>query len=470
MIHQDFPDDFLFGTATSAYQIEGGWNADGKGPSIWDAFTQERGKINGNHNGDTACNTYHDFDTDIRIMQQLGMQSYRFSISWPRVLPEGRGAINEAGLDYYDRLVDRLLEAGITPFATLFHWDLPLALEHDFGGFANRNCAFLFADYAGLMAGRLGDRVKHWITLNEPWVHATLGHLRGLHAPGHLNPWAYLRAIHHQLLGHGLATQRIKAEQPDASVGLSLNLAPVYPATDSDRDKAAAKLTDQFINGIYLNSIFKGFYPQLIWNKMRLFHPPIKPGDMEIISYPIDFLGINYYTRVVVKHAWYIPVYNARPANVAMFALKERFGGNSSPGYNQMGWEIYPAGLFELLFRIKKEYGNPPIYITENGAAFNDVIEADGRIHDSKRQSFLEKHTAALLAAIRAGVDVRGYFVWSLLDNFEWAYGYDKRFGLVYVDFDTQERIIKDSGYWYQNLIQSRKVLPLSGLSAHAAD
>jgi beta-glucosidase len=469
MTHQDFPTDFLFGTATSAYQIEGGWDADGKGPSIWDAFTQGRGKIAGNDNGDVACNTYHDPQTDIDIMRQLGMEAYRFSISWPRVLPEGRGAVNEPGLDYYDRLVDSLLEANITPFVTLFHWDLPLALERDLGGFGNRDTAFLFADYAALIAARLGDRVKHWITLNEPWVHATLGHLRGLHAPGHLNPWTYLRVIHHQLLGHGLATQRIQSEHPDAAVGLSLNLAPVYSATDRPQDHAATQLADQFINQLYLDAVFKGQYPQPIWGKLRLFQPPIQAGDMEIISQPIDFLGINYYTRVVMKHAWYIPVFNARPADLAIFGLKERFGGSSGPGYSQMGWEVYPAGLFELLFRIKQDYGNPPIYITENGAAFPDVVE-DGRVHDVRRQAFLEQHLAALVGAMRAGVDVRGYFAWSLLDNFEWAYGYDKRFGIVHVDFETQQRTIKDSAYWYRDLIRSRQLLPIPVTDFAAAD
>ncbi len=322
MAHQDFSNDFLFGAATSAYQIEGGWDADGKGPSIWDDFAHRPGKINSNHHGDIACNTYADYQTDIDIMSQLGLQTYRFSVSWPRVLPNGRGLVNEAGLDYYDRLVDGLLDAGIRPFVTLFHWDMPLALEKQMGGFASRDCAFLFADYAAIVARRLGDRVKDWITLNEPWVHATLGYLRGMHAPGRLNPRTYLRVVHHQLLGHGLAMQRIKNEYPDASVGLSLNLAPAYPASTNSQDRSASTLADQFVNRVYLDALFKGSYPQPLWRKLRFFHPTIQSGDMSIISQPMDFLGINYYTRVVMKHAWYVPYFNAIPVNLRQADIK----------------------------------------------------------------------------------------------------------------------------------------------------
>lgn len=466
MTTQDFSDDFLFGASTSAYQIEGGWDADGKGPSIWDDFAHRKGKIFGDHHGDTACNTYFDFDTDIGIMRQLGLQAYRFSVSWPRVLPNGRGAVNEAGLDYYDRLVDALLEAGIRPFATLFHWDMPLALEQAMGGFAGRDCAFLFADYAATVTGRLGDRVKDWITLNEPWVHATLGYLRGMHAPGRLNPLTYLRVVHHQLLGHGLAMERIRQDHPDATVGISLNLAPSYPASSSPRDQHASALADQFVNRIYLDALLKGSYPQPLWNKLRFLHPRIQAGDMAIISRPLDFLGVNYYTRVVLKHAWYIPYFNAIPANLkTTLTPRSNHHNNGRAAFSAMGWEVYPAGLFELLLRLKNDYGNPPVYITENGAAFPDVVEG-GRVHDPQRQSYLEQHLAVVSAAARVGADVRGYFVWSLLDNFEWAYGYDKRFGLVHVDYDTQERIIKDSGIWYGDLIASRHLLPISAAPA----
>ena len=450
MTNLTFPDGFLFGAATSAYQIEGGWDADGKGPSIWDHFTDLRGKIDGGHNGNEAANTYHDYNTDIDIMRALGLNAYRFSVSWPRILPEGKGAINEAGLDYYDRLVDSLLNVGIEPFVTLFHWDLPLALQQELGGFRSRDCAAYFADYAGIVAARLGDRVSHWITLNEPWVHATLGYLRGLHAPGVRSPRAYLRVVHHQLLAHGLATLQIRTHDPQAQIGISLNLAPMHAARDTEKDRWAANLADQFVNGMYLDSLFNGRYPTDLWRKLRYLHPPVKVGDMDTIRQPLDFLGINYYTRSLLQHAWYVPFVNARPANLNGLSARG-FSANGS-GYTEMGWEVYPRGLYELLLRVKEEYGNVPVYITENGAAYVDEV-VNGRVNDSKRQQFLEKHLANVSAAVEAGADVRGYFAWSLIDNFEWAYGYYKRFGLVHVDFETQQRTIKDSGIWYRDLI-----------------
>lgn len=450
----DFPQDFRFGAATSAYQIEGGWDADGSGPSIWDTFVRRAGKIDQGHHGNVACNTYEQAESDIEIMRLLGLDAYRFSVSWPRVLPNGHGAVNEAGLDYYDRLVDGLLAASIEPYITLFHWDLPQALQDEMGGFADRRCAFHFADYAELIARRLGDRVKHWITLNEPWVHATLGHLRGIHAPGQINPWVFMRVAHNQMLAHGLATQRLRAVAPDASIGISLNLAPIYPQNDNEKNRRAADLADQFVNRLYLDALLKGQYPEPLWSKLRLFQPRIEPRDMELISQPLDFLGVNYYSRAFVQHAWYVPVYNARPAQIR----RPTHAAHSKNGvqYSHMGWEVYPAGLFELLFRLKQEYNNIPVYITENGAAYDDKVEA-GRVADPLRQQYIEQHLDNVAAAIKAGCDVRGYFVWSLLDNFEWSYGYSKRFGIVYVNFATQQRIIKDSGYWYQAFIKRVK-------------
>lgn len=448
-----FPRHFLFGTATSAYQIEGGHDADGKGLSIWDDFASRSGKIYGNHSGRRAARTYFDFQTDIDIMRSLRLDAYRFSVSWPRILPRGYGPVNANGLGYYDRLVDALLEAGITPFVTLFHWDLPLTLFQEMRGFESRDCAFYFADYAELVVKQLGDRVKHWMTLNEPWVHATLGHLRGLHAPGRLNPWAYLKVIHHQLLGHGLAVDRIRAVDPVAQVGLSLNLSPAYPLRDNEADRAAAALGDQFTNRMYLDSVFLGRYPEPLWSRLNRFHPPVEPGDMAIIARPIDFLGINYYTRVRFKHAWYVPYLNAWPEGLPVIQGHKPSTPVDGITYTAMGWEVYPGGLYELLFRLKQEYGNPAIFITENGAAFPDEV-MNGRVHDTPRRDYLEQHLAVTAAALRVGVDVRGYFVWSLIDNFEWQHGYNKRFGIVYVDFETQERIIKDSGYWYADYIR----------------
>ena len=448
-----FPPGFLFGAATSAHQIEGGWDADGKGPSIWDHFSNIPGRIHAGHNGDVACNTYFDFQTDIDIMRQLGLMAYRFSVSWPRVMPEGRGRVNEQGLDYYDRLVDALLAGGILPFITLFHWDLPLELQRSIGGFESRDSAEVFADFAEIIGRRLGDRVTHWITLNEPWVHASFGHVGGNHAPGRRNPWAYLRVVHNQLRGHGLAAARLKALHPLSQVGISLNMSPAYPATGSEADVRAAALADQLVNRLFLDPLLTGGYPEPLWSKLRWLRPAIRPGDMEQIRFPLDFLGINYYTRFRVRHHRFIPLLKLWPHDLPALVKRERADAEYS-SVSDMGWEVYPAGLFELLFRMKKEYGNPAIYVTENGAAFPDPVSADGQVHDARRQTYLEQHLAAVYAAAKAGVDVRGYFVWSLIDNFEWAYGYDKRFGIVRVDFSNQRRTIKDSGHWYSQFIQ----------------
>jgi beta-glucosidase len=459
-----FPRGFLFGAATSAYQIEGGHDADGRGPSVWDTFARRSGRVHRAHTGDVACDTYRDFATDVAIMRRLGLGAYRFSISWSRVLPRGRGAVNGPGLDYYDRLVDALLAADIKPFVTLFHWDMPQALQDEVGGFAGRDSAAHFADYVAVVARRLGDRVGHWITLNEPWVYATLGHLRGLHAPGRMNPWAFLRAVHHQLLGHGLAVERLRAIAPAAQVGLSLNLSPIYPATDRAADHAAARLADQAVNRLFLDPLFRGHYPEPLWSRLRLFRPHITPGDMATIATPIDFVGVNYYTRAHVRRAWYVPFLGLWPEGLPVLtgqAVPAQDGPDDAPRYSGMGWEVYPAGLFELLWRLKTEYGNPPVYVTENGAAYPDVLTADGRVHDEARRAYLEQHLGVVAAAAQAGADVRGYFAWSLLDNFEWTYGYDKRFGLVYVDFASQRRVIKDSGWWYSELIRRQAAVSL---------
>lgn len=455
MTHIELPSNFLFGAATSAYQIEGSWNAAGKGPSIWDHFTHRKGRIHKNHTGDTAADTYRDFQTDIDIMRDLGLDAYRFSISWPRVMPEGRGRVNENGLDYYDRLIDALLAAGIAPFPTLFHWDLPLALEKENGGFAHRDSAAFFANYAAVVARRLGDRVNNWITLNEPWVHSTFGYLAGFHAPGRRNPRAYLRAVHHQLLGHGLALQRIKALFPQAQVGISLNLTPFYPATASLLDRNARDMADQILNRLFLDPLYHGRYPDLLWQKLRFFRPKIQPGDMELIAQPLDFLGVNYYTRSTVRHSRAVPLFHLWATDIPVMSGSS--AGEPDSTYTDMGWEVYPAGLFEFLFRLKNEYGNPPIYITENGAAYADTVGPDGRVRDEARRTYLEQHLAVTGAAVRVGVDARGFFVWSLIDNFEWTHGYDRRFGIVHVDFDTQKRTVKDSGRWYAELIRSTR-------------
>ena len=444
-----FPPGFRFGAATSAYQIEGSPAADGKGPSIWDRFTRRPGRVVGGQTGDVAADAYRHFQTDVDILRQLGLNAYRFSVAWPRVLPEGRGAVNARGLDTYDRLVDALLAAEVTPFVTLFHWDLPDALQRTIGGFAARDCAALFADYAEVVAGRLGDRVRHWITLNEPWVFATLGHLRGLHAPGRHNPWAFLRVVHHQLLAHALAAPRLRARAAAARVGLSLNLSPVYPLTNSEADRAAARLADAGLNRLFLDPLFRGAYPEPLWARLRRFHPPIHPGDLEALAGSADFLGVNYYSRVRVRFHRLVPTIQLWPDGLPLAGHAATLRPTGAAERSAMGWEVYPAGLFELLFRLKQEYGNPPVFVTENGAAYDDPPPENGRVPDVARRRYLEQHLDSVAAALRAGADVRGYFVWSLIDNFEWTYGYDKRFGLVYVDYATQQRTIKDSGHWY---------------------
>ena len=453
MIYPQFPLDFYFGTATSAYQIEGAWDEEGKGPSIWDTFAHTPGKIHAGETGDIACNTYHDYQTDIDIMAKLGLNAYRFSVAWTRVLPQGKGAINQKGLDYYNRLVDALLDKGITPFLTLFHWDMPQALQDKFGGFARRETAGYFADYAEFVVKSLGDRVKHWITLNEPWEHAALGYLLGEHAPGKRNPWTYLKVAHHQLLGHGLAVQRIKSQYPDAQVGITLSLMPIFPETSSEKDREAAIIGDQFMNSFFLDAVFKGKYPEPLWSRTKFFHPKVLPGDMETISHPFDFLGVNYYSRAFFHHAWYVPFLKIWSA--ANLSAEKEFVKDGVQ-YTSMGWEVYPRGMYDVLMLIKNEYDNPLIYITENGAAYTDIVE-NSHVHDPLRQKYLEQHTAEVAKAIRDGANVKGYFIWTLIDNFEWATGFSKRFGLVYVDYATQERIIKDSGYWVRELIKSQE-------------
>ncbi|MBI9043670.1 MAG: beta-glucosidase [Anaerolineaceae bacterium] len=445
-----FPENFLFGTATSAYQIEGGWNADGKGMSIWDVFSHQPGRIHGQQNGDTACNSYHDFYRDIEIMQALNLDAYRFSISWPRVLPSGRSPVNEKGLEYYDRLVDALLEKDVQPFLTLFHWDMPQNLYEEMDGFVSRDCVAIFADYAEIMAKRLGDRVKHWITLNEPWEHAALGHLLGMHAPGVRNPWKYFKVAHHQLLAHGLAVERIRSYSPKSEVGITLSYTQVQPETNQPRDIWAARMGDQFMNKFFLDGVLKGEYPQEFWQRVSLFQPKVLQGDMDVISRSLDFVGLNYYSREFARYAWYIPFFNFW---ISGSESAEKAFMKEGVQYTSMGWEVYPQGIYDLLIRFKNDYNNHPVYITENGAAFDDEIINES-VPDALRIDFLQKHLEKISQAYQEGVDLRGYLIWSLLDNFEWAEGYFKRFGLVYVDHHTQKRSIKDSGYWIGNLIK----------------
>ena len=440
-----FPPGFLFGTATAAFQIEGSPAADGKGKSTWDVFSHTPGKIRTGENADSACDTYRHPERDVALMAELGLNAYRFSIAWTRILPAGRGQINQKGLDYYNRLVDMLLERKITPFITLFHWDTPQALQDLCGGFPGRDMASYYADYAEIVVKALGDRAKHWITLNEPWEHAFFGYMVGEHAPGKQNPWAYFRAAHHELLGHGMAVECIRAAAPGAQVGITLSQFPIYPFAETSRHRDAAQFADLFMNRFYLDGLYKGQYPEALFKRLWPFRPKIEPGDMRIISHPFDFLGVNYYTRQYARHAWYLPFFRA-------WVDRDPPPGISHP---ELGRQAFPEGIRELCKRYREEYGNPVIYITENGTAAEDVVE-NGQIHDRMRQRYLELYLGELSQAIIEGSDVRGYFIWSMVDNFEWNSGYSCRMGIVYVDFPTQQRIIKDSGRWVAELVQAQ--------------
>jgi beta-glucosidase len=453
MTYPHFPPGFLFGTASAAFQIEGSPTADGKGASIWDTFTHTPGRIKNGDTADTACDTYRHPEGDLALMSDLGFNAYRFSIAWTRLLPEGRGPVNQKGLDYYRRLADNLLARNITPFVTLFHWDMPQALQDLCGGFAGRDCAGYFADYAEAAVKALGDRIDHWMTLNEPWEHAALGHLLGVHAPGKHNPWTYFRVAHHELLGHGMALERIRAIAPKAQVGTVLSLTPILPATSRPRDVRAARVADQFFNDFYLDGLFKGRYPDPLWRQARLARPYVGPDDMKIISQPMDFLGVNFYSREFARSAWYMPFLGAWVDETDVHGREAVIAGKQ---YTSTNREVYPPAFYDLLMRLKNEYGNPPVYITENGASFTDTVE-DGQVHDPLRTAFLEGYMGAAADALRDGADLRGYFIWSLTDNFEWSLGYSARFGLVHVDFASQQRTVKDSGLWVKEMIRNQR-------------
>jgi len=442
-VNKGIPDGFLWGAATSAYQIEGSPLADGAGPSNWHVFAHQPGRIAGGDTGDVACDHYRLWRQDIALMRELGLGAYRFSLSWSRVLPEGTGRVNGPGLDFYDRLVDGLLEAGITPFPTLFHWDLPQALDER-GGWAARDCAQWFADYARVVAARLGDRIGHWATLNEPWVVVDGGYVHGVHAPGRRDLAAAAQAAHNLLRGHGLAVRCLRAETR-AQVGIVVNLEPKDAASDSEADLEAARRADAYMNRWYLDALRLGSYPEEMPAIFGAAWPRFPAEDFAVIGEPIDFLGLNYYTRSVNR---------ADPAAHPTGAAQVR-----QPGaiYTETGWEVRPQSLREVLGWLRARYGEMPIHITENGAAFADPPpDASGRVRDPLRIDYLRSHLQAVREAIADGVDVRGYFAWSLLDNFEWACGYAKTFGLVQVDRATQARTIKDSGRFYRDVILSR--------------
>ena len=431
------PADFLWGVATAAYQIEGAAREDGRGESIWDRFCAEPGKVLNGDDGSVACDFYHRWRDDLELLRALGVNAFRFSVSWPRVLPTGRGAVNQAGLDFYDRLVDGLLELGVEPVPTLYHWDLPVQLE-DAGGWPARETAHAFVELTAAVVERLGDRVTYWITQNEPWVVAWVGYGWGEHAPGRSSPADAIAAAHHVLLSHGLATQAIRAASPGARVGIALNLTDAVPASDSPDDAAAAAELDGEQNRWFLDPLFRGAYPRDVLERLEPIAPPLRDGDLETIAAPLDFLGVNYYSRTVVERSPDGGRREVRQPNAA---------------HTDMGWEIAPESLHRVLVRLRDDYAPPAVAITENGAAFPDVPAGDGSVDDPERAAYLASHVEAVSCAVEDGVPVSGYFVWSLLDNFEWAFGYSKRFGIVYVDYATLERTPKSSFRWYRDLI-----------------
>ena len=444
-----FPKNFWWGTSTAAYQIEGAWNEDGKGESIWDRFSHTPHKIKNGDNGDVACDHYHRYREDLDIMRRLGMKSYRFSIAWTRIQAAGSGRPNPKGLDFYSRLVDGLLEAKIRPFPTLYHWDLPQALE-DAGGWPNRDTAQRFADYTDIVMSALGDRVQSWMIFNEPWIFTTLGYLLGTHAPGRTDVDAYLRATHVVNLAQGMAFRVMKGVRPRSVVGTAFSLSPMQPATGSRADHEAAERAHAFQNLWFLEPALRGRYPDAFVGVSPEMLG-VQPGDMDKVRAPLDFIGVNNYYRYIVSA---IRPKALSPNPLAkIYPVDVKVGGDTG-SKTDMGWEVYPRGLYEIVMRIAKDYSRP-IEVTENGCAYADAPGKDGVVHDTRRIAFHHDYLRELERAIKDGADVRGYHAWSLLDNFEWAEGYSKRFGLTYVDFKTQKRTVKESGEWYQNVAQA---------------
>lgn len=443
-----FPDGFLWGAATSSYQVEGAVDEGGRGPSIWDVQCRTPGMVRDGHTGQVAVDHFHRYRDDVTLMKRLGLRSYRFSVAWPRVMPDGVGTVNQVGLDFYQRLVDELLAAGIEPAVTLYHWDLPQALQ-DAGGWPVRDTARHFADYSVVVYEALRDRVPRWITLNEPWCSSLLGYVDATHAPGHRDATEATRAIHHLLLGHGLALRAMRSIDRSPDLGITLNLQPIRSAV-AEPDailQDGIRRMDGLRNRVWTEPILRGRYPPDVLEDLAAFGGlPVEAGDLEIIAQPLDFLGINYYADEIL--------HNQPGATIAHTpGLVDVGGADPGPDATDMGWPLTPDGLRDLLVTLKVAYPDlPPVYITENGVAYDDPVLA-GAVHDERRIAYLDSHLRALYAAIQEGVDVRGYYQWSVFDNFEWSHGYHKRFGMIHVDYDTQERTPKDSAYWYRDVI-----------------
>jgi beta-glucosidase len=440
-----FPADFSWGTATASYQVEGAWKENGKGESIWDRFSHEPGRIMNGDTGDVACDQYHRYEEDIALMKELGLRGYRFSIAWPRVFPEGKGKVNQAGLDYYNRLVDELLKNDIRPFPTLYHWDLPQALQ-DEGGWASRDIIQHFTTYAETCIKSLGDRVKDWMVFNEPWVFTFLGYIVGIHAPGLRDRAIGMRAMHITNLAHASAIRAMRGVGTADSIGTALSMSAAYPYTDSEEDRAASERQHAFWNDWFLRPLLGGGYPRAYVDQDgALAEMDIRPGDDEAINAPLDFIGINLYTRTIA----------ANNPDDKYLGIRQV----PAPGpKTAFGWEVWPAALYQMIMRVHRDYGLP-IYVTENGCSYPTAPDADGRVRDQERIDFYKGYIGQVGRAIDEGADVRGYYAWTLIDNFEWAMGYSQRFGLVYVDFENeQKRIVKNSGHWYRDLIAAGEI------------
>lgn len=447
-----FPKDFLWGAATSAYQVEGAWNADGKGESIWDRWAHAPGKIKGDSNGDVSCDQYHHYKDDVALMKRLNLKSFRFSISWPRVMPNGAGPINMKGLDYYKRLTNALHDAGIRPFCTLYHWDLPQALE-DKGGWPNRDLASYYADYAGAMAKHLGDRITVWAPFNMPWYFLHRGYVRGIHPPGRTNVDDFLRALHTVGLAQGMAYRSLKAASSKATVGSAYSYEPIYPKTDTAADRDAAWRYHMLNNLFFLHASRHGDYPKAFAGEVPYEALGFKPGDEKTLKVPLDWVGAHYYLRLAASAAAQPaqPAGSRNPDPLAQVRLEQLHEGPRTDG----GFEMWPRGFYDMLMQLTRDYDRPFIEITETGGVFNNAPGPDGKIHDQRRIGFYRQHLAEMARAMRDGARVRAYHAWSLLDNFEWSDGYTARYGLTWVDFATQKRIVKDSGEWYGRVAAS---------------
>lgn len=436
-----FPKGFLWGTATSSYQIEGGWNIDGKGESIWDRYSHTPGMVLNNANGDTACDHYHRWEEDLKLIHDLGANTYRFSLSWPRIIPDGTGQVNQKGLDFYSRLVDQLLEYNIQPNVTLYHWDLPQALENR-GGWVARDSVQWFSDYAEVVFKQLGDRVPLWSTINEPWVVAFLGYTNGVMAPGYQDLSKGMQAAHHLLVAHANAVQKFKMLACPGKIGIVLNVAHYLPKTDTEEDKLACQRASDYVNHLFFKPLYHGQYPQELLDWVGKSAPVVEAGDMELIQNSADFVGINYYASQQIQY------------NQNSGLLKQNINSYSESifGQTDMGWGIYPEGLTKFLLDVKNTYGNPPVYITENGTADKDTADANGYVLDRGRIIYIRSHLLALKDAMDEGANIQGYYVWSFMDNFEWAWGYKPRFGIVRVDYDTLKRTPKRSYHWFKEV------------------